>query len=75
MIKNKKIRLEYLPPYSPDFNSIEYLFLIIKRSLKKEEIIVGDETDVEFAKKIVQAAALVVTPSIAKISFAIAELE
>ena len=25
------IKFEYLPPYSPDFNSIEYSFSVIKK--------------------------------------------
>jgi transposase len=61
--------LEFLPPYSLDFNPIEYSFSVIKRFLKADDCINGDETDEEFAKKIVNAAKLVITPTIARNQF------
>jgi transposase len=35
MCENAQIRLEYLPPYSPDFNPIEQAFAELKAWMKK----------------------------------------
>ena len=35
MCKQKKVRLEYLPPYSPDFNPIEEAFAELKAWYKR----------------------------------------
>jgi transposase len=35
MCQNAQIRLEYLPPYSPDFNPIEEAFAELKAWMKK----------------------------------------
>jgi transposase len=34
IIENAGYKIEYLPPYSPDYNPIEYSFSVIKQALK-----------------------------------------
>jgi transposase len=34
IIENAGCKIEYLPPYSPDYNPIEYSFSVIKQALK-----------------------------------------
>ena len=47
MIEEKGAKLEFLPPYSPDYNPIEYSFSVLKRQLKNKDylsnIIEGDD--------------------------------
>ena len=64
-----KVKLEYLPPYSPDFNPIEYSFSVIKNALRKNEKINDDENLMQFAEKVLKIAKKVVTPEIAKNQF------
>ncbi|KAH9450094.1 hypothetical protein Pst134EA_033143 [Puccinia striiformis f. sp. tritici] len=39
------ILLMYLPPYSPDMNPIEKVFLVLKSNLKRDQIITGTDED------------------------------
>jgi hypothetical protein len=59
--------LDFLPPYSPDYNPIEYSFAVLKRHLKTNDYLsqinAGDEEG--FANAIIAAAAAAVTPQIA----------
>jgi len=34
MIEAQGYKLEYLPPYSPDFNPIEFSFSVLKKVIK-----------------------------------------
>jgi hypothetical protein len=62
------LQLEFLPPYSPDYNPIEYSFSVLKRHLKGNDylshIAEGDEN--EFAAAIIAAAKNAVTSEIAR---------
>lgn len=69
MIEAKGCRLEYLPPYSPDFNPIELTFSVIKKLLKTRFKPRGDETAVEFAELISLAGMTAITPQIARNQF------
>jgi transposase len=69
VIEEHGCRLEYLPPYSPDYNPIEYSFSVIKRALKQQYQSVEGEDPIKFAEKIVDAAAASITPSIARNQF------
>jgi transposase len=33
LCEDKELKLEYLPPYSPDLNPIEYSFSVIKKAI------------------------------------------
>ena len=69
IIQKGGAQLEFLPPYSLDYNLIEYSFAVLKRYLKMEdylsEINVGD--DLGFA--IIQVAQAAVTLEIARNQF------
>jgi len=69
MIEAKGCRVEYLPPYSPDFNPIEYTFSVIKKLLKTRFKPHGNETAVEFAELISNAGMTAITPEIARNQF------
>ena len=71
MIEEKGCKLEFLPPYSPDFNPIEYSFSVIKRALRGEEKhrLQGTETLQEVANKVLMVAKEAVTPEIARNQF------
>jgi hypothetical protein len=70
-MEDEDVRLEFLPPYSPDYNPIEYSFSVLKRQLKNHDylshITEGDEN--EFAAAIIAAAEDAVTPEIARNQF------
>ena len=66
---NHGCKLEYLPPYSPDFNPIEYSFSVIKQAMKKRYQADGNEDPIEFAELVVRAARVAVTPDIARNQF------
>ena len=55
------IMLIYLPPYSPDMNPIEKVFLVLKSRLKQEQILTGTDEDPEIIKAFLP---LVVTPEL-----------
>ena len=63
--------MELLPPYSPDFNPIEFSFSVIKRALKgaPEYRLQGNESLQELAEKVLEVAAAVITPEIAMNQF------
>lgn len=58
-------KCEFLPPYSPDFNPIEYSFSVIKNAFKQNYGINGDEDINELAEKAVKIAQSVITSEIA----------
>ena len=55
------IMLIYLPPYSPDMNPIEKVFLVLKSRLKREQILTGTDEDPEIIKAFLPS---VVTPEL-----------
>ena len=63
------MQLEYLPPYSSDYNPIEYSFSVIKKTLKGRYQLKGDENLDELATKVINIAQTVVMPSIARSQF------
>lgn len=71
MITSKGVKLEFLPPYSPDYNPIEYSFSVLKRQLTNKDylsnLIEGD--DIAFAEAIIAAARDAVTQDISKNQF------
>jgi len=69
LIESHSCRLEFLPPYSPDYNPIEYSFSVIKRVLKKKSVFKGNETQEELANKVVEIAKSAVTKEIATNQF------
>jgi DDE superfamily endonuclease len=71
MVQHHNCKLEFLPPYSPDYNPIEYSFAVIKRALRKQDWVKmeGNEIDEEFAKIIIKVAMLALTPEIARNQF------
>jgi len=66
MITNAGAKLEFLPPYSPDYNPIEYSFSVLKRHLKSHNYLsnINEGDDVEFANAIIAAARNAVTAEI-----------
>jgi len=56
--------MELLPPYSPDYNPIEYSFSVIKSALRGDYEILGDETMEELREKLENAVSCI-TPEIA----------
>jgi transposase len=69
MIEARGCRLEYLPPYSPDFNPIEYSFSAIKKAAKDHFQIHGNETPDEFTKLVLRTGLRSITPESAKHQF------
>ena len=71
MITSKGVKLEFLPPYSPDYNPIEYSFSVLKRQLIIKDylsnLIEGD--DIAFAEAIIEAARDVVIQDISRNQF------
>jgi hypothetical protein len=61
--------LEYLPPYSPDLNPIEYSFSVIKKAMQKDRNIVNDGDIVTFAENVLKIANEKVTPELARNQF------
>jgi len=68
-IEDAGCKCEYLPPYSPDYNPIEFSFSVIKKELKGHYRIKGDESLNELAEIALQIAAEVVTPELARNQF------
>ena len=67
MIEAKGCKLEYLPPYSPDYNPIEFTFSTIKMALKRcQRLFKGDETPEEMGEMIIRLASQTITPEIAR---------
>jgi transposase len=69
MIESKGCKMELLPPYSPDYNPIEYTFSVIKAELKDDYEVLGDETNEELKKKVRDAVAACISPMVAKNQF------
>ena len=71
MITNAGAKLEFLPPYSPDYNPIEYSFSVLKRHLKSHNYLsnINEGDDVEFANAIIAAARNAVTAEISRNQF------
>jgi len=71
LVTSKGVKLEFLPPYSPDYNPIEYSFAVLKRQLKHKDylshLIEGD--DFAFAEAIIRAASEAVTQDISRNQF------
>ena len=61
---------EFLPPYSPDYNPIEFTFSTIKMALKRcQKLFKGDETPEEMGELIITIASQTITPEIARNQF------
>ena len=60
--------LEFLPPYSLDFNLIEYSFSVLKRHLQNKDYLsnIREGDEIEFANAIIAAAGDAVTSEIAR---------
>jgi transposase len=69
MITDARCKLEYLPPYSPDYNPIEYTFSVIKSHFKRSSRLTRNEINEELAEKAVEIAKEVVTSEIARNEF------
>jgi len=69
MIEPSNCRLEFLPPYSPDFNPIEYSFACLKRELKSGNYMLDNEEHVLFAQEIIRAATKAITADICRNQF------
>jgi transposase len=69
MVEAKGCKLEYLPPYSPDFNPIEFSFSVIKKVVKNQFQTEGFESPKQFAQLVLNAAMMAVTPAIARNQF------
>jgi hypothetical protein len=59
------LRIEYLPPYSPDLNPIEYSFSVIKKEMKTRKAVQDNEDLTQFAEEVLKIAKEKVTPEIA----------
>jgi hypothetical protein len=69
LCEDKELKLEYLPPYSPDLNPIEYSFSVIKKAIQKDRMIEECEDVMKFAEKVLKIANEKVTPEIARNQF------
>jgi transposase len=69
MVEAKGCKIEYLPPYSPDFNPIEFSFSVLKKVVKNQFQTHGYESPKEFAELVVRAAMTAITPAIARNQF------
>ena len=71
MITSKGVKLEFLPPYSPDYNPIEYSFSVLKRQLTNKDYLSNliEADDIAFAEAIIAAARDAVTQDISKNQF------
>jgi transposase len=69
MIEANGCKLEFLPPYSPDFNPIEYSFSVIKSALKGNHQMHGNEDFDELAKLLGETVKSRITPEIAANQF------
>jgi transposase len=74
MIESKGCKLEFLPPYSPDFNPIEYSFSVIKAALKNSHQLRGTEDFDELANILQDAVKSKITPAIARNQFRVCRI-
>lgn len=65
MVEAKGCKIEYLPPYSPDFNPIEYSFSVLKKIVKNKFQTDGYESPKQFAQLVLNAAMTAIPPTIA----------
>jgi len=65
IIESYGCMLEYLPPYSPDYNPIEYSFSVIKKAIRNAYGLNEDTSVEDLAKQLIQIAKEVVTREIA----------
>jgi hypothetical protein len=69
LITNAGCKLDYLPPYSLDYNSMEYAFSIVKSHFKTQREIIGNETNEELAEKAAKTAKMIVISEMARDQF------
>ncbi len=69
MIEDAGCKLEFLPPYSPDYNPIEYSFSVLKAALMRENYVKEDQDEKQFTTAVIQAGAIHITKSIAMSQF------
>jgi transposase len=70
LIEDRGCKLEFLPPYSPDYNPIEYTFSVIKSALKSStHQLSGNENMKELAEKVMGAIEEKITPEVARSQF------
>lgn len=57
-VADNGVRLQFLPPYSPDYNLIEYSFSVLKKHFKNNDYLsnITDGDEIEFANAIIAAA-------------------
>jgi transposase len=48
------VLLKYLPPYSPDMNPIEKVFLVMKSQIKRRNLLTGTDKDPARIKVLLQ---------------------
>ena len=65
LIEDRGCRCEYLPPYSPDFNPIEYSFSVIKKVIKNQYQLRGNETPLQMARLVLNVSIDAIAPEIA----------
>jgi transposase len=75
MIENKGCKLEFLPPYSPDYNPIEYSFSVIKSALRGSHQLNGNENFDELAEKVKNAVETKITPEVAANQFRVCRIQ
>jgi transposase len=68
-IESCGFEIQYLPPYSPDFNPIELSFSVLKKVLRRQQDVRGDESPEEFARLVLEATKVAVTPQMARNEF------
>jgi transposase len=69
MVEARGCKLEYLPPYLPDFNLIEFSFSVLKKVVKNQYQTDGFESPKQFAQLVLKAAMTAITPAIARNQF------
>jgi hypothetical protein len=69
LIKDAGCKFERLPPYSPDFNTIELSFSVIKKVVKNRYQVQSNVPVVEFADLISRVGMEAITPQIARNQF------
>jgi hypothetical protein len=69
MIESRGCKAKYLPPYSPDYNPIEFSFSVIRKALKDQYQINPKMKPKEFSDLVMVADLGCITPAIAKSYF------
>ena len=65
LVKRFGCKLKYLPPYSPDYNPIEFSFSVIKKALKGAYRIDEDTSTEEMAGWVIEVSKQIVTKELA----------